>query len=143
MGYFKDAQEVYDHLGRLMSEVMADPELGPRFRRADTVLRQELTEPEAVITVRLGGGPGEESVELGDSDTLPEVTMSMEADVAHRFWLGEVNVGLALARREMRASGPIDKILRLVPLTRPTFPRYRQQLIDQGREDLVRPLAGA
>lgn len=136
MGYFESEQDVYDHLGRLMRAVLADEELGPRFRRANTVLRQELHDPEAVITVSLRGGEGT-LVECGDTGTEPEVTMAMDADVAHRFWLGRVNVALALARGEMTAEGPVGKILELVPLTVPAFSIYRRQLAEQGRRDLA------
>jgi hypothetical protein len=63
--------------------------------------------------------------------------MRMKADTAHRFWLGQVNVTMAIARGEIKAEGPVAKILRLVPLTKPVFPRYRALLESQGREDLV------
>ena len=62
--------------------------------------------------------------------------MTMKADVAHRFWLGEVNVPLALAHGEMVANGPTAKILRLVPLLQPLFPRYRQLLDRAGPRGL-------
>jgi hypothetical protein len=61
----------------------------------------------------------------------------MEADTAHRFWLGRVSVTLALARGQMKAQGPVAKILRLVPATDPIFPRYEAQLRAAGREDLL------
>jgi putative sterol carrier protein len=67
----------------------------------------------------------------------PQVTMTMSADTAHRFWLGQVNVTVALARGEIKASGPVAKILKLVPLTKPVFPRYKAQLLAQGRADLA------
>jgi len=67
----------------------------------------------------------------------PEVVMSMEADTAHRFWLGKVNVTTALARGQIKASGPVAKILKLVPLTKPVYPRYKAQLEAEGRDDLV------
>ena len=67
----------------------------------------------------------------------PEVEMSMEADTAHRFFLGQVNVTTALARGQIKASGPVAKILKLVPLTKPIFPRYRALLEQDGREDLL------
>ena len=76
-------------------------------------------------------------VDFGESELEPEVTMSMSADIGHRFWLGGVNVTVALARGEMRAEGPVAKILRLVPLAKPIFPRYRAQLEAQGRSDLI------
>ena len=37
----------------------------------------------------------------------------------------------------MKAKGPVAKILKLVPLTKPVFPRYRKMLEDSGREDLL------
>ena len=56
----------------------------------------------------------------------------MDADTAHRFWLGKVNVTVALARGQMKAKGPVAKILKLVPLTKPIFPRYRAILEESG-----------
>jgi len=44
---------------------------------------------------------------------------------------------VALARGQIKAKGPVAKVLRLVPLARPVFPRYEAQLKEQGREDLV------
>jgi putative sterol carrier protein len=136
VAYFKDAQEVYDTLGRLFQDIAQDEELAPRFRQANTIVRYEYSDPDSEITVRLQDGqPGD--VDFGESEMEPEVTMSMEADTAHRFWLGEVNVTVALARGQIKASGPVAKILRLVPLAKPIFPRYKAQLEAQGRADLV------
>ena len=67
----------------------------------------------------------------------PEVTMTMAADTAHEFWLGQVNVTVALARGQIKAKGPVAKILKLVPLAKPAFPRYKAQLEEQGRADLA------
>ena len=136
MGYFKDADEVYSTLGKLFRDITADPELGPRFRQADTVVRYQYSDPESQITVRLQEGEGED-VEFGEPAREPEVTMTMEADTAHRFWLGEVNVTVALARGQIKAKGPVAKILKLVPLAKPVFPRYKAQLEAQGRGDLT------
>ena len=33
----------------------------------------------------------------------------MEADTAHRFWLGQVNVTVALARGQIKAKGPVRR----------------------------------
>jgi putative sterol carrier protein len=107
-----------------------------RFRSADTIVQYDYTEPDAVITVRLQEGQPAD-VDFGQTEMDPEVTMSMEADVAHRFWLGKVNVTMAIARGEIRPEGPVAKILKLVPLTKPIFPRYKAMLEQQGRKDLI------
>jgi putative sterol carrier protein len=136
VGYFKDADEVYDTIGRLFVEIANDEELAPKFRKANTIVRYEFTDPESAITTRLQEGqPGD--VDFGDSEMEPDVTMSMEADTAHKFWLGKVNVTVAMARGQIKARGPVAKILKLVPLTKPVFPRYKAQLEAQGRQDLL------
>jgi putative sterol carrier protein len=136
LGYFRDADELYATLGKLFVDITADPELGPKFRQADTVVRYEYSDPESAITVRLKEGEGD-AVEFGDPAREPEVTMTMAADTAHKFWLGEVNVTVALARGQIKAKGPVAKILKLVPLAKPVFPRYKAQLEAQGRTDLT------
>jgi hypothetical protein len=62
----------------------------------------------------------------------------MDADTAHRFWLGKVNVTVALARGQISARGPVAKILKLVPLVEPVRTRYEAALQEAGRDDLVR-----
>jgi len=136
LALFKSDEEVYETLGRLFRDITSDEELAPRFRKANTIVRYEYSDPDSAITVRLQEGkPGD--VDFGPSEMEPEVTMSMAADTAHRFWLGGVNVTVALARGEIKAKGPVAKILKLVPLAKPVFPRYKAQLAAQGRSDLV------
>ncbi len=136
MPYFKDADEVYATIGKLFQDLADDEELAPKFRKANTIVRYEFRDPDSVITTRLQEGqPGD--VDFGESEMEPDVTMSMAADTAHRFWLGQVNVTVALARGQIKAKGPVAKILKLVPLTKPVFPRYKAQLEAQGRDDLV------
>ena len=136
MPYFKDADEVYRFLGKLFEDLADDEELAPKFRRANTIVQYRYRDPESIITVRLREGE-DGRVDLGETDMEPEVVMSMDADTAHRFWLGKVNVTVALARGQMKAKGPVAKILKLVPLVKPVFPRYRAMLEEAGREDLV------
>ena len=136
MPYFKDDAEVYRFIGRLFEELAEDEELSPKFRKANTVVQYQYRNPESQITVDLR----EESdgrVDCGPTNLEPEVVMSMEADIAHKFWLGGVNVTVALARGQMKAKGPVAKILKLVPLVKPVFPRYRKLLEEAGRGDLV------
>ncbi len=136
MAYFKDADEVYRYIGRLFEELAVDDELAPKFQRANTVVQYQYRDPESTITVKLREGE-DGRVDLGETDMEPEVVMTMDADTAHKFWLGKVNVTVALARGQMKAKGPVAKILKLVPLVKPVFPRYRQQLADAGRPDLA------
>jgi putative sterol carrier protein len=136
MPYFKDENEVYEYIGRLFEDLIEDEELVSKFRRANTTVQYQYREPESTITVCLREDM-EPQVDCGSTDLDPEVVMTMEADTAHKFWLGDVNVTVALARGQMKAKGPVAKILKLVPLVKPVFPRYRKMLEDRGRQDLL------
>ena len=136
MPYFKDAEEVYANLGRLFEDVVADDELRARFQGTDTVFQYRMRRPDSQVTVK-ALGEEDPQVEFGITELRPEVVLAMDADTAHRFWLGKVNVTVALARGQMKAKGPVAKILKLVPLTKPVFPRYRKMLEEAGRQDLL------
>ena len=136
MAYFKDADEVYAFIGKLFQDLADDEELAPKFRKANTIVQYAYRDPDSVITVELKED-GEGRVDFGETDLDPEVVMSMDADTAHRFWLGKVNVTVALARGQMKAKGPVAKILKLVPLVKPVFPRYREMLERDNRQDLL------
>ena len=137
MAVFKDEQEVYQFIGRLFQDLADDDELGPRFRKADTIVQYKYTNPESQITVKMKDGE-DGQVDLGATELDPEIVMAMEADTAHKFWLGKVNVTMALARGQMKAKGPVAKILKLVPLVKPVFPRYQKMLEEAGRDDLLK-----
>jgi putative sterol carrier protein len=136
VAYFKDADDVYATIGKLFEELSEDDELAPKFQRANTIVQYQYRNPESQITVKVKEGE-DGQVDCGETSMEPEVVMTMEADTAHRFWLGKVNVTVALARGQMKAKGPVAKILKLVPLVKPVFPRYRAQLERAGRQDLL------
>jgi hypothetical protein len=73
----------------------------------------------------------------GEDSHKPDVRFEMKADVAHRFWLGKVNLPVALARQQIVARGPVQKALKLLPVIQPLYAKYQAYLTERGREDLV------
>jgi hypothetical protein len=135
MTYFRDAADVEHFIGGIFTECLSDPDLGPRFAASGTVLKLNFTDPDVTIVVDCPNNKvytGAASTEAPDCN----VEMFMTSDVAHRYWLGQVNVSVALAKGMMRAKGPIPRILKLVPLTRHVFPRYQRMIEESGRPEL-------
>ena len=137
MPYFKDADDVYANLGLFLRQLAVDPELTDALKRVDTTFQLRLRNPDSVLTVRTPGEEREPQVDLGETTLHPEVVLQLDADTAHRFWLGELNAAVALANGDIRTRGPVSKILGLVPLVKPGYTRYRTQLEAAGREDLL------
>jgi putative sterol carrier protein len=139
MAIFKDAGEVYTCIGGLMQEACTHEEIGPKVQASGLIIRFEYTDPDSQITIDTRQ-PEEGQyfrVLLGANDLEPTVTMSMTADVAHQFWLGKVNLTAALTRGQMKARGPIQDILKLLPAIKPAFAMYPAHLQDAGYGHLV------
>jgi SCP-2 sterol transfer family len=137
MPYFKDADDVYANLGLFMRQLAVDPEMTRALQRVDTTFQLRLRNPDSTLTMRTPGEQQEAQVDLGETTLHPEVVLQLDADTAHRFWLGQVNAAVALAKGDIRTRGPLAKILGLVPLVKPGLTRYRSQLEAAGREDLL------
>lgn len=135
MSYFQEPADVEHFIGGIFTECLTDPELGPKFAATGTVLKLNFTDPEAVVLVDCANS----KVLTGDAvagGADPNVEMFMSSDVGHEYWLGKVNVSVALAKGIMRAKGPVPRILKLVPLTKHVFPRYERMIDESGRLEL-------
>jgi hypothetical protein len=128
MPYYDNAEEIYKYLGGVFLAAN-DTEVGPKLKGADIDLQVYYTDPEASMTVRLR----EPSIEVTDGGDNPDadVKLYMTADIGDKFWRGEYNLGVGLAKGQVKAKGPVNKILKLVPLTKPLFPIYRGLVADK------------
>lgn len=134
MGVFKDGEEVGRYLGGIFEIGFKDPELAEKFKSVDTILRVEYADPACVTTIDFRTGVVDYSP---DSTIKPEIRLNMDADVAHRFWLGNENIGMAIAKGRIKVKGSVPKVMKIVPITKPLFATYKQMLTEEGRTDLL------
>lgn len=132
MSVFNDPSEIGKYIGGVFRDAGAHTVSGPKFRAANIIMRVIYTDPDCEITVALRD---DFQVEFGPSDLKPDITMAMTADVADRFWRGDYNLTVGLAKGQVKAKGPIGKILRLIPLTKPMFPMYRAKIAELDSEN--------
>lgn len=134
MTAFRDEAEVYEFLGGIFRRGMEDQELVERLRPSGVVLRITYSDPQAVITVDMPNSAIHEGAGTGPE---PNVELFMTADTGNRFWLGKVILPVALAKGEVRAKGPVAKLLKVLPLAKGMFGPYRAHLQEAGRADLL------
>lgn len=130
MAFFKDSDELKKILGGFFNVLATDPSIGPKLLNSKLILKFIYREPDASITVDLSGAAV--VITFDDQIKKPIVEMNMKAETAHRFWKGEVNLVIALARREITAKGPIPQILKLLPIIRFAYQLYPQYLKEQS-----------
>ena len=131
MATFANAQQVYDTIGLFLDQITKDPELGPKFVAADTSFLVKYTDPECTMLVDATIDPPVVTMNP-DPATETEISLEMAADDGHQFWLGNLNMALALAKSKVKVTGPISKIMKLLPAMRPAFPKYKAFLEERG-----------
>jgi putative sterol carrier protein len=131
VGFFSSPEEVDKYIGEMFRQAADHPKVGAKLRAANVVMRVAYTDPDCEMTVRF-----EEPMQtiFGPAADEPDITLSMPADIADRFWRGKYNLAVGLARSEVKAKGPVNKILKLVPLTKPLFPVYLDLIAQKDGE---------
>lgn len=141
MGVFRDSQHFYECVGELMDRAKQDPNIGAKIAKAGIIIQFKYTDPEAITTINAKDKPTQPGafcdVIHGPTNLKADVMMQMKADVSHAFWHGKVNLVAALARKEIVATGPIPKILKLLPAVEPLYKIYPAMLKEKGYADMV------
>ena len=135
MSVFKDADDVYDVIGEMFRRLTEHPELGPKLKVLDMSLQATYTNPDALIVLDCRNGQAQ--VHFGEVDFTPDAGLVMDADLGNKFWLGRLNLPVAMSRRQVRSEGKIAKVMKLLPIMRPAFGLYAELLREKGREDLI------
>jgi hypothetical protein len=139
MPVFKDANQYYQTIGELMNRASRDPDVGPKIGKSGIVIRFIYHNPEAITTINAKDKSEDAFVTVihGPNDLKANVTMTMDADVAHAFWHGKVNLVAALSKKQIIAQGPIPKILKLLPAVQPLYRQYPALLKELGFEEMI------
>jgi len=127
---FESAKEFRAVIDRVFSMMTEDATMGPKLRDADVPQRFEFDDLDLVVNIRAGRGEeGNLHWEWTDDvDWEPKVKMKMTSEVANKYFQGKENVPMALARRRIKSSGDMKAALKLIPITKPVFARYREML---------------
>ena len=128
---FESAREFREVMDKVFTMMSTDPEMGPKLRDAETPQRFEFPDVDMVVNITYAETDGEQNLRWEWTDDVPwepEVKMTMDSDVANRYFQGKENVAMAIARRRIKTSGNVKKALELIPITKPIFARYRELL---------------
>ena len=128
---FNNAKEFREMMDQVFTMMSTDPEMGPKLRDAETPQRFEFPDVDLVVNITYAEDGGEQNLRWEWTDDVPwepEVKMTMDSDVANRYFQGKENVAMAIARRRIKTSGNVKKALALIPITKPIYGRYRALL---------------
>lgn len=130
MSAFKSPREFREVMDRALELMSTDPQVGPKLKDARTPHRFDFPDIGAVVNVTFSDGDDYEKCLKWEwreeVDWRPDIELTMDTDVANRFFQGKENIAIALARRRVKLKGNLKKALALVPIIRPVFAQYRK-----------------
>ncbi|MEA2169765.1 MAG: hypothetical protein QOF76_3065 [Solirubrobacteraceae bacterium] len=129
MAYFDSEDEVYKYIGGVFEAGAEHETVGPKFAAADVILQVYYTDPDSQMTIRME--QPKMTVHCGEEDEEADVKLYMPADTGDKYWRGEYNLAVGLAKGHVKAKGPVNKILKLVPLTKGLFPLYKESITEK------------
>lgn len=133
MPVFATTEELYEVLTPFYESLTTDPEIGPKFVKANTSFRINHTGPEGTFLLDATHDPAVLTVGEAARAGEPAVDLDMSGDDGHKFWLGKLNLPVALATRKIKVSGGVTALLGLVPALTPAYAKYAEHLDKIGR----------
>ena len=145
MSLFRGKKEFREVFDRLFDALSTDPEIGPKLRAKKTPQRFVFSDMDLVLNVRDADDRRAKKGQnltwvWGDSDRdwEPDVSMTMTADVANRYFQGKENIPLSIARGIIRLeTGHLIKVLELLPIVAPFHRKWAALLKAEGRTHLL------
>jgi putative sterol carrier protein len=103
MPFFSDEAEVYRYLGGVFEQAK-QTDAGPKLASADIDLQIYYSDPDSQLLVTMRGD--NIGVHSGEENEDADVKLYMPADIADKFWRGEYNLAVGLAKGQVKAKGP-------------------------------------
>jgi SCP-2 sterol transfer family protein len=128
---FKSSAEFREVIDKVFTIMSTDPEMGPALRDAQTPQRFEFPDVDLVVNITYADNGGDQCLQWEWTDDVawePDVQMTMDSEIANRYFQGKENIAMAIARRRIKTSGNVKKALALIPITKPVYARYRAML---------------
>ena len=133
MAYFANSDEINKVMELLWNRIKADPDMSKKIIDTKLVVQFKYRDPEGLLTIDCSDGQ-QMHIIVGDTKVKPVIEMSMKADMAHEFWLGKVNVPMAIMSGKIVSKGPTPKALSLLPAIKPAYNFYPQVLQEAGKK---------
>lgn len=136
MAVFSSSDELMTILTKLWDRIKAHPDMSHKITETKLIVQFKYRDPDGLLTIDCSDGK-DLKVMTGPTNLKPIIEMSMKADVAHEFWMGRVNVPVAVMTGKIASKGPTPKALALLPAIKPAYEMYPEVLKEEGKEHLL------
>lgn len=134
MSTFKNSDELNQVMLNLWTEISQTPHIANPLLESKLIVTFHYRSPDGKLTIDCANG-SDFNILLGDNEIKPLIELFMKAEVANEFWLGKINVPMALLSGKIVSKGPINKALALLPAIKPAFQIYPNIIAKLNQSD--------
>ena len=98
MPVFEKPEQLYGCIGGLLNKMGADPLVLVELQSLKLKVKFTFHDPESSIFLTVENGA--HSIYYGETNQKPDIELAMSGDIAHYFWMGEVNVMQAITKQQ-------------------------------------------
>ena len=123
MAIFQQKETMEEMFGEIWTKLVKETSFGKELKENGISIYFEVTDPSLVMYVDSEGPLFSDQAKA----KTPVITLKMSGDTVHKFWLNSLNIPKAIALRQVKAKGPIAKVLQVLPLLKPgkeMYPEY-------------------
>ncbi len=135
MPYFESIEPFYECISELFDRLSEDPVIKEKALQSKLIVNFIYRNPEGEVWIDCTGD--EIKLMTGKQELTADATLKMDTDVAHRFWLGKLNLIKALTTEEIESEGSVPRMLKLLPVIKPAFKIYPEILKKKGLESTI------
>jgi len=131
---YANAEDLYKVFRLTLEKVLKDEKLTAALGGTNMVVCSRIPNIDATITLELKGSI---KVTYGATDIKPDVTSINDDEIFNKFWQGKLNLVMAMTKGQVKSTGAVTKMLKVLPKIGPVYKMYAESLKEAGREDLV------
>ena len=135
MAVFDNSTMLESVLFNFFKELTSNKDIASKLMAHKVTLRFNYTDPDLSIFIDCKSSDSPQV--YINKEEEPEIDLSMSANTAHKFWLGKVNLVMAITKRDIVVKGSVPKLLMLLPAITPAYKIYPEYLRNNGFENLL------
>jgi len=136
MTLYKNKEELETIMSALWDDIFNDPIIVAKVSNEKLIVKFQYSDFQNELFIDLSGDQPKYYWNPGAGAPF-DVEMILSSDTAHKFWMEDLNVPMAIATRKIIAKGSVPKALKLLPVLKPAFALYPPVVERMGRGDLL------
>ena len=136
MTHYRNKEELESIMSALWDDIFNDPNIVTKVSSEKLIIKFQYSDFQNELFIDLSEDQPKYYWNPG-AEAPFDVQMILSSDTAHKFWMEDLNVPMAIATRKIIAKGSVPKALKLLPALKPAFALYPVVVERMGRKDLL------